>query len=155
MKKQRQMFYNYKNIGTILNGKSNYLKNLEKRRNEGLKKIKQRKNEIFLEDYFHLNKFQRDYSCFSFDTLQDNTNTVKFHISQNINIHYPMKIEKDFSRNADDFPLKKIKKVNNSNTNDKIFPKRKIPFNYYKNTIKRRKSLANIGNQIISQSTMK
>ena len=53
MKKPKIIKNNYKNISEIFNGKSNYLKNLEKRRNEGIKKIKEKKREIFFEDYFY------------------------------------------------------------------------------------------------------
>ena len=153
MKKPKPIINKYKNICTIFNGKSNYLKNLEKRRNDGLEKIKEKKKEIFFEDYFNLNKFKRDYSCFSFDTLQENTIPVKFHISQNINISNHSKIDKDFSRVTDDFPLKKIHKVNNNNLY--FFPKRKFPVNYNKYSIKKRKKFASVGNQIVSESSMK
>ena len=155
MKKPRPVINKYKNIGTIFNGKSNYLKNLEKRRNDGILKIKEKKKEIFFEDYFNLKKFKRDYSCFSFDTLQENTIPVKFHISSNINIHNHSKIDKDFSRVIDDFPLKKIKKGNNNKNNIYFFPKRKIPIFYDKYPIKKRKKFASVGNQIVSKSTMK
>ena len=148
MKKPRQINNNYKNICTIFNGKSKYLKNLVKRRNDGIRKINEEKREIFFEDYFNLNKFRRDYSCFSFDTLQEgNIVPVKFHISQNI------KIDKDFSRNTDDFPLKQIKKENNNNIY--FFPKRKININYNNDTIRNRKKFRSVGNQIVSKSSMK
>ena len=155
MKKPKQINNNYKNICTIFKGKSNYLKNLVKRRNDGIRKINEKKREIFFEDYFNLNKFKRDYSCFSFDTLQENSIIpVKFHISQNINMHNHIKIDKDFSRNTDDFPLKQIKKVNNNN-NIYFFPKRKILINYNNDTIKNRKKFRSVGNQIVSKSCMK
>ena len=154
MKKPKQINNNYKNICTIFNGKSNYLKNLVKRRNDGIRKINEKKREIFFEDYFNLNKFRRDYSCFSFDTLQEgNIVPVKFHISQNINMHNHVKIDKDFSRNTDDFPLKQIKKENNNNIY--FFQKRKININYNNDTIKNRKKFRSVGNQIVSKSSMK
>ena len=141
----------YKNIYSILNEKSNYLKNLEKRRNDGMEKIKEKKKEIFFEDYFNLNKFRRDYSCFSSDTLQENTKPVKFHISHNINIHSPKKFEKDFLIINEDFPLKRIRKANSKITLD--FPKRKIYFNNI--NLKKRKKLENIGREIISKNIYK
>ena len=150
---KKQIFNNYKNICTIFKGKSNYLKNLEKRKNDGIKKIKEEKKEIFFEDYFNLNKFRRDYSCFSSENLQENMIPVKFHISQNVNLHQPMKIDKDFSRISDDFPLKQLKKNNNNNIYG--FPKRIIPINHTKSMNKKRKKLINLGSQIMSKSTMK
>ena len=108
MKKPNLYITNYNNISTIFKGKSNYLNNLEKRRNDGMRIIKEKKKEIFFEDYFNLNKFRRDYSCFSSDTLQENVKPVKFHISHNINIYSPKKFEKDFSIINDDFPLKRL-----------------------------------------------
>ena len=155
MQKPKRYINNYKNICTIFNGKSNYLNNLEKRRNDGIRKINQKRKELFFEDYFNFNKFKRDYSCFSFENLQENHVPVKFHISHNFNMHWPMKIEKDFSRNKEDFSLKKIKSPNNNNYSSSSFPKRKFPVNYNKNAIKKRKKLAYIGKQIISKSTCK
>ena len=140
----------YKNICSILNEKSNYLQNLGKRRNDIFLKIKEKKKEIFFEDYFNLNKFKRNYSCFSSETLQENTIPVKFHISQNIKIYSPKKIEKDFSTLNEDIPLKRIKILNKENYYD--FPKRKIFFN---NNINKRKKLENIGREIISKNNYK
>ena len=140
----------YKNICSILNEKSNYLKNLGKRRNDIFLKIKEKKKEIFFEDYFNLNKFKRNYSCFSSETLQENTIPVKFHISQNIKIYSPKKIENDFSLLNEDIPLKRIKILNKENYYD--FPKRKIFFN---NNINKRKKLENIGREIISKNNYK
>ena len=153
MKKPKQKINNYKNICTMFNEKSNYLKNLEKRRNEGIRKINEKKRQIFFEDYFNLNKFQRDYSCFSYDTSQENLLPTKFHISENINLYHMVKRDKDFSRINDDFPLKEIKKVNNNNIY--LFPTRKSPINYTMNKINKRKKLARIGSQIISKNIYK
>ena len=153
MKKQKQKINNYKNICTMFNEKSNYLKNLEKRRNDGIRKINEKKRQIFFEDYFNLNKFQRDYSCFSYDTSQENLLPTKFHISENINLYHMVKRDKDFSRINDDFPLKKLKKVNNNNIY--LFPTRKSPINYTMNKINKRKKLARIGSQIISKNIYK
>ena len=153
MKKPKIIKNNYKNISEIFNGKSNYLKNLEKRRNEGIKKIKEKKREIFFEDYFYLNKFKRDYSCFPFDNFEENVIPVKFHLSQNINMCNHSKIDKNFSLSDDDFPLKNIEKENNNNRY--LFPKRKIHFNYSNKALKNRKQLSNVGNQIISPRELK
>ena len=153
MKKPKQKINNYKNICTMFNEKSNYLKNLEKRRNDGIRKINEKKRQIFFEDYFNLNKFQRDYSCFSYDTSQENLLPTKFHISENINLYHMVKRDKDFSRINDDFPLKKVKKVNNNNIY--LFPTRKSPINYTMNKINKRKKLARVGSQIISKNIYK
>ena len=153
MKKPKQKINNYNNICTRFNEKSNYLKNLEKRRNDGIRKINEKKRQIFFEDYFNLNKFQRDYSCFSYDTSQENLLPTKFHISENINLYHMVKRDKDFSRINDDFPLKKVKKVNNNNIY--LFPTRKSPINYTMNKINKRKKLARIGSQIISKNIYK
>ena len=153
MKKPKQKINNYNNICTMFNEKSNYLKNLEKRRNDGIRKINEKKRQIFFEDYFNVNKFQRDYSCFSYDTSQENLLPTKFHISENINLYHMVKRDKDFSRINDDFPLKKVKKVNNNNIY--LFPTRKSPINYTMNKINKRKKLARIGSQIISKNIYK
>ena len=153
MKKPKQKINNYNNICTMFNEKSNYLKNLEKRRNDGIRKINEKKRQIFFEDYFNLNKFQRDYSCFSYDTSQENLLPTKFHISENINLYHMVKRDKDFSRINDDFPLKEIKKVNNNNIY--LFPTRKSPINYTMNKINKRKKLARVGSQIISKNIYK
>ena len=153
MKKPKQKINNYNNICTMFNEKSNYLKNLEKRRNDGIRKINEKKRQIFFEDYFNLNKFQRDYSCFSYDTSQENLLPTKFHISENINLYHMVKRDKDFSRINDDFPLKNIKKTNNNNIY--LFPTRKSPINYTMNKINKRKKLARIGSQIISKNIYK
>ena len=153
MKKPKQKINNYKNICTMFNEKSNYLKNLEKRRNDGIRKINEKKKQIFFEDYFNLNKFQRDYSCFSYDTSPENLLPTKFHISENINLYHMVKRDKDFSRINDDFPLKKLKKVNNNNIY--LFPTRKSPINYTMNKINKRKKLARVGSQIISKNIYK
>ena len=153
MKKPKQKINNYNNICTMFNEKSNYLKNLEKRRNDGIRKINEKKRQIFFEDYFNLNKFQRDYSCFSYDTSQENLLPTKFHISENINLYHMVKRDKDFSRINDDFPLKNIKKTNNNNIY--LFPTRKSPINYTMNKINKRKKLAKVGSQIISKNIYK
>ena len=153
MKKPKQKINNYNNICTMFNEKSNYLKNLEKRRNDGIRKINEKKRQIFFEDYFNLNKFQRDYSCFSYDTSQENLLPTKFHISENINLYHMVKRDKDFSRINDDFPLKNIKKTNNNNIY--LFPTRKSPINYTMNKINKRKKLARVGSQIISKNIYK
>ena len=153
MKKPKQKINNYNNICTMFNEKSNYLKNLEKRRNDGIRKINEKKRQIFFEDYFNVNKFQRDYSCFSYDTSPENFLPTKFHISENINLYHMVKRDKDFSRINDDFPLKNIKKTNNNNIY--LFPTRKSPINYTMNKINKRKKLARIGSQIISKNIYK
>lgn len=73
--------------------KSNYLKNLEKQRYEGLKLIEEEKAEILIEKILRRGKIYRDYSIFSkhkpknleekFLTTENNSNRIK---NNNINI---------------------------------------------------------------------
>ena len=148
MKNRNNKYNIYKNLSTIFDGKSYYLRNLEKRRNDGIKLINEKKKEIFFDDFFKLNRFKRDYSCFAYDISEENCIPIKIHVSKNINVYHPKKQEKDFARIEEDFPFKKIK---NQNNNIQLgFPKRKIP-NYVKSTSSKRKKLASIGKQVVSK----
>ena len=80
----------YENLSWILNDKTDYLKNLEKKRNDGLKIIRNQKANILFEDIFKLNKFNRDYSCFSSGLKFENQNIA---LNKNLSqiIRYPLK----------------------------------------------------------------
>ena len=96
---------NYENLSLLLNDKSDYLKNLEKKRNDGLKAIKEQKAKILIEDIFKLNKFRRDYSCFSFNSrTDDNNNPLNKNISQILK--YPVK-----SKIINNYSNKKVNSV--------------------------------------------
>ena len=59
-KRQRQIYFNSK-----LNQKSNYLKNLDYVKSEGIKELEDEKIEMLIDKCLGINKFERDYSFFS------------------------------------------------------------------------------------------
>ena len=88
----------YANLSLILNDKSDYLKNLERKRNDGIKIIKSQKARILIEDIFKLNKFTRNYSCFPFNSCKDNDiMPLNKNLSEFINYPFKPKIIKDYT----------------------------------------------------------
>ena len=59
----------FKDLHTLLYGKSKYLKNLVKRKNESYNKLTNTKIEIIKDKLIRANKFERDYSFFSKEKL--------------------------------------------------------------------------------------
>ena len=153
---KKKLQKNYANLSAIFNGKSNYLKNLEKKRNDGLRIIREQKQGIMLDDIFRINKFKRDYSCFPFNSpiLEDKGLPLNIHLSQAIKYYIEPKIEKEYTRknNASQCNHFEIPK-NNDKFNNYEFPKSNLPVNYAKNSkYHRNKILENVGKQIITRS---
>ena len=138
----------YENMNMILKGKNNYLKNLDKKKYDGLKIIKEQKSGIIIEDIFKLNKLKRDYSCLSHKENEDIP--IKIHFSQ-VKNNYPLKhtIKKVLSENNMN-NIKFAKFPNVKHNNYSKFPKGILPIRYTNNLNKRNK-LANAGKEIIGK----
>ena len=140
---------NYGNLSLIFNDKSDYLKNLEKKRNDGLKIINEQKASLVIEDTFKINKFKRNYSCFSYNSGFDKwTIPLKIDVSQILKMPIKHKEIEDYS----------CKKINNNQichiSLNKYLEKQKNKFqirhvNKLNNNNKRYKLLMNAGKDII------
>ena len=147
----------HKNLSSIFTGKTKYLKSLEKKKNDGIKILKEQKKGLIIEDLLKLNKFKRDYSCFPFKPgYEEKIIPLNIHFSQEYQYPIQSRIEKDYN-----YPY--YKKYNNqftqlenipvNNNNYSEFPKSYVPIRYahniknYKNKI-----LENVGKQIIVKS---
>ena len=103
----------YENLSLILNEKSNYMKNLERKRNDGLKVIKEQKARLLIEDIFKINKFKRNYSFFSFNSKYDNT-PINNNISQVLVYNVKPKIINNYSyQKINNAQFGKIPNINN------------------------------------------
>jgi len=156
---KKKLQKNYSNLSAIFNGKSNYLKNLEKRRNDGIRTIREQKQGIMLDDIFRINKFRRDYSCFPFNSpiLEDKGLPSNIHLSQAIKYYIQPKIEKEYShnKNASQFNHFEVPR-NSDNINNYEFPKSNLPVNYIKNSkYHKNKILENVGKEIITRNHSK
>ena len=153
---KKKLQKNYANLSAIFNGKSNYLKNLEKKRNDGLRIIREQKQGIILDDIFRVNKFKRDYSCFPFNSpvLEDKILPLNIHLSQAVKYYIQPKIDKEYLPNKNVSQTKHFEIPNNNdNINNYEFPKSNLPINYVKNSkYHKNKILENVGKQIITRS---
>ena len=66
-----------KDFYKLLYGKSKYLRNLVKKKNESYNLLSKQKIEIIKEKLLRINRFERDYSIFSKEKLIPNSNTIK------------------------------------------------------------------------------
>lgn len=139
---------NYDNIRKISNGKTNYLKNLNKRKNDGLNIIKNHKIGLIIEEILKLNQLKRDYSHFSYNNskFQDSITPVNIHYSQAINYPIISKIDNDFSKKKNNIKFGKIPLIRKNNYSQ--FPTSNIPINYL-NNFNNNNKLANAGKEII------
>ena len=145
----------YEDLSLILKDKSDYLKNLEKRRNDGIKIIKSQKARLMLENIFKINKFNRNYSCFPFNNGNENE-PIPFEINKNISqiINFPFKpkIKKDYSNkkqnNVEIGKLPIIKSYSQIPKSKNIY---KVRLNYHFN-INRNNFLPKTGKEIIDQN---
>ena len=111
-----------KDLNKLLNGKSKYLKNLEKKKNDSYKLINIQKFEIMKEKLLRANRFERNYSLFSKNDIEikpTSTHTQKFYFSPDIKPLFLSEIEEVYPNrykkkkfDTDNFSL--IYKVTNS-----------------------------------------
>ena len=140
----------YVNLSLILNDKSEYLKNLEKKRNDGIKIIKSQKAKILIEDIFKLNKFTRNYSCFPFNSCKDNEfMPLNKNISELINYPFKPKIIEDYTnKKYNNVEIEKPAIDNYSQIPKNIYSIKHI--NNYKNN--RNKLLSKAGKEIFAKN---
>ena len=138
----------YDNIRKISNGKTNYLRNLNKRKNDGLNIIKKQKMGLMIEEIFKLNQLKRDYSHFSYNNsrFQDDIVPVNIHYSQAYNYPKISKIENDYSNKKNNIKFGKIPLIRKNNYSQ--FPTSNIPINYI-NNLNNNNKLAKAGKEII------
>ena len=140
----------YANLRLILNDKSNYLKNLEKKRNDGIQLIKEQKARLLLEDIFKINKFNRNYSCLPFNSgFENEIIPSNKNLSQIINYPFKPKIIEDYSiKKVSNVEIEKPPSMNNYS---------QIPKNIYrvrnmKLSNSRHKLLAKAGEEIFTNN---
>ncbi len=138
----------YQNLSWILNDKSDYLKTLEKKRDDGLKIIKNQKASILFEDIFQINKFNRDYSCFSpVSELEKQYIPLNKNLSQIVRYPLKKKIIKNYSnQNINQF--QDIYFINNYSQ----IPKKHYQIKHINVKNKRNKLLAKAGKEIIFEN---
>ena len=142
----------YENLRKILNGKSNYLKNLDKKKNDGLDSIKEKRIGIIIEEILELNKYKRDYSHFSSNNssrAKDKITPVKIHFSHAIK--YPIKknLEKSYSNKKHNIKFGKLPFLKNNNYSE--FPKSNLPIRFI-HSIDNINKLAHAGKLIITKN---
>jgi len=128
-KRQRQIYFDLK-----LNQKSNYLKNLDYLKTEGIKEIEDEKIDILIDKCLGINKFERDYSFFSPPVYASHSSSPSKDKKQKKRLFPELKVLIT-SPNERDYPEKykkkdyiedsfsniyKNSKNKNSNFNDKI-----------------------------------
>jgi len=128
-KRQRQIYFDSK-----LNQKSNYLKNLDYLKTEGIKEIEDEKIDILIDKCLGINKFERDYSFFSPPVYASHSSSPSKDKKQKKRLFPELKVLIT-SPNERDYPEKykkkdyiedsfsniyKNSKNKNSNFNDKI-----------------------------------
>ena len=100
----------YENLRKILNGKNNYLRNLNKKKNDGLDLIKEKRTGIIIEEILELNKLKRDYSHFSSNNSRskDKITPVKIHFSHAIKYPINEKLGKSYSNKKHNIKFGKL-----------------------------------------------
>ena len=128
-KRQRQIYFDLK-----LNQKSNYLKNLDYLKTEGIKEIEDEKIDILIDKCLGINKFERDYSFFSPPVYASHSSSpskdkkqkkrlfpeLKVLITSPNEREYPEKYKKKDYIEDSFSNIYKNSKNKNSNFNDKI-----------------------------------
>ena len=144
----------YENLRKILNGKSNYLKNLNKKKSDGLDLIKEKKTGIIIEEILEINKYKRDYSHFSSNNsrTKDKTLPVKIHFSHAIKYPIIKKLEKSYSNKKHNIKFGKLPLLKNNNYSE--FPKSILPIRYI-HSIDNINKLAHAGKLIITKNQIK
>ena len=142
----------YEDLSLILNDKSDYLKNLEKKRNDGIKIIKNQKASLMIEDILKINKFNRNYSCFPFNS--GNESVIGFNKNKNISqiVNYPFKpkiIKKFSNKKINTVEIEKLPAINNYSQMPKKIYKIRYAHNFNNN---RNKFLSKAGQDIIGQN---
>ena len=115
-------FYIYQDLNKLLYGKSKYLKNLEKKKNDSFKLLNIQKFEIMKEKLLRANRFERNYMLFSKNDLKikpASTHTQKFYFSPDIKPLFLSEIEEVYpnrykKKNFDTDNFSLIYKVTNS-----------------------------------------
>ena len=144
---------NYENLSLILNGKTNYLRNLTNRRDNGLKIIKEQKTGIIIEDILKVNTIKRDYSCCPINSsTYDEIIPLKVHFIQDVKYPIKSKIEKENSKKKINGHFEDIP-INNNNYYE--FPKSNLPIRFNNNLYNHKnKILANVGKEIIMKRSL-
>ena len=141
---------NFTDISSILNDKPDYLRNLEKKRNEGINKIQEQKARLIIDDILKLNKFKRNYSCFSnYYGIDKSIKPISIDIVQLSKRPNQQRLIESYSKKQ--MINKRIDNVilfSNEYIQKKSLEKRQINnYNYSNNN--RHKLLMNIGKQVI------
>ena len=144
----------FSNLSAILNDKPDYLKNLEKKRIDGLKKIKEEKARLIIDDTLKINKFKRNYSCFSHNSMIDKSikpltidifqilkKPIKYRIIENYSNKKVITKQVDNILFSNEYIQKKNLEIKHSNN-----------FNNINNKNKRYKLLMNIGKQVMKKN---
>ena len=168
-KSETSSFHNFK---TILNKKSDYLKNLEKRKNKSYRIINKTKNELLKQKLQKSCLIQRNYKIFSKNTIYIPDNySSKFCFGPNIkpiilskeeSENYPRYKKKEFdidnfsliykTTNSKEYPIRvfntmknnKEKKINNKNKQNKNNKNNKSSFDSL---------MISVGNSVISNNS--
>ena len=141
----------YEKLRKILNGKSNYLKSLNKKKNDGIDLIKEERTGIIIEEILELNKYKRDYSHFSSNNSRnkDKIIPVKIHFAHAIKYPIKKKLEKSYSNKKHNIKFGKLPFLKNNNYSE--FPKSNIPIRYI-HSIDNINKLVHTGKLIITKN---
>ena len=130
----------YNDIKSIFHKKSDYLKNLEKRKNKSIRIINKTKNELLKQKILKSHLIQRNYKIFSKNEIFiPNNSSSKFYFAPNIkpiflskeeSEYYEIYKKKDFdidnfsliykTTNSKEFPIRIVNKIKYKNENEKF-----------------------------------
>jgi len=126
--------------------KSNYLKNLEKQRYEGLKLIEEEKADILVDKILRRDRINRDYSVFSrYNFLDFGKNNVLIENNERKGGNI-----KNYSKNNKNQNINKINSSSNFSKNNHITLNNMSKETFITRSIDKNKFLSTIGNDIVN-----
>ena len=142
----------YDKIRKISKGKSNYLRNLSQKKNDGLNRLREQKIGLAIEEIFKINTLKRDYSHFSFNSSRTENRITPTKIRFSNLIDYSIKVNKDknYSNRKNNIKFMKVPIIKYKNSYE--FPKSIIPIRYTNNLNNNTNKLANAGKEIINKN---
>ena len=126
--------------------KSNYLKNLEKQRYEGLKLIEEEKADILVDKILRRDRINRDYSVFSrYNFLDFGKNNILIENNERKGGNI-----KNYSKNNKNQNINKINSSSNFSKNNHITLNNMSKETFITRSIDKNKFLSTIGNDIVN-----
>ena len=142
----------YEKIRIISKGKTNYLRNLSQKKNDGLNRLREQKIGLAIEEIFKINTLKRDYSHYPFNSSRTENRITPIKIRFSNLIDYPIKVkkDKDYSNRKSNIKFMNVPNIKYKNSYE--FPKSILPIRYTNNLNNNTNKLANAGKEIINKN---